>query len=78
MANSHLKVLSTADVAKRMGLADASVRRFAIDGILKGRKLGARSWEFDEDDVAKFIRSYDASLDPAQGGGPRGPRSHKK
>ena len=77
MANSHLKVLSTADVAKRMGLADASVRRFAIDGILKGRKLGARSWVFDEDDVAKFIRTYDASLDPALGGGPRGPRTRK-
>ena len=78
MANSHLKVLSTADVAKRMGLASASVRRFAIVGILKGRKLGARSWVFDEDDVAKFIRTYDASLDRSLGGGPRGPRSRKK
>jgi excisionase family DNA binding protein len=78
MANSHLKVLSTADVAKRMGVASASVRRFAIDGMLKGRKLGARAWVFDEDEVDKFIRSYDASLDPALGGGPRGPRSRKK
>jgi hypothetical protein len=46
--------------------------------MLKGRKLGARAWVFDEDEVDKFIRSYDANLDPSLGGGPRGPRSRKK
>jgi CDP-6-deoxy-D-xylo-4-hexulose-3-dehydrase len=33
---------------------------------------------FDEDEVKKFVRSYEASLDPSLGGGPRGPRSRKK
>jgi predicted DNA-binding transcriptional regulator AlpA len=77
MVNAHLKVLSTADVAKKMGLATASVRRFAISGDLKGRKLGARSWVFDEDEVEKFIRRYDKELDPASGGRPRGAKPRK-
>jgi excisionase family DNA binding protein len=77
MANSHLKVLSTADVARRMGLTTASVRRFAIAGELRGRKLGARSWVFDEDDVERFIRKHDESLDPASGGRPRSEKPSK-
>lgn len=78
MAASQPKVLSTADVAKRMGVSTASVRRYAIDKLLKGRKLGARSWVFDPDEVERFIRDYDASIDPSLGGGPRGPRSRQK
>jgi len=78
MANAHMKVLSTGDVARRMGLATASVRRFAIDGALKGRKLGARTWVFDEDEVEKFIRRYDDAIDPASGGRPRSGTPRKK
>jgi len=78
MATIKIKTLSTGQVADLMGLSTASVRRFAIDGLLKGRRHGARAWVFDEDDVQKFIRSYESSLDPALGGGPRGPRARKK
>ena len=78
MAKIRIKPLSTGQVAEMMGLSTASVRRFAINGLLKGQRHGARAWQFDEDEVQKFIRSYDASLDPSLGGGPRGPRSRKK
>ena len=78
MATIKIKTLSTGEVADLMGLSTASVRRFAIDGILKGRRHGARAWVFDEDDVRKFVRSYEASLDPSVGGGPRGPRTRTK
>lgn len=71
MANAHMKVLSTSDVAKLMGVRTASVRRYAIAGDLKGRKLGARAWVFDEEEVEKFIRRYDAGLEPTNGGRPR-------
>jgi len=71
MANAHLRVLSTGDVAKRMGVTTATIRRFAIAGQLKGRKLGERSWVFDEEDVDRFIRRYDGDIDPAAGGRPR-------
>jgi hypothetical protein len=77
MATIKIKTLSTGQVADLMGLSTASVRRFAIDGLLKGRRHGARAWVFDEDDVRKFIRSYEAGLDPTLGGGPRGPRARK-
>jgi phage terminase Nu1 subunit (DNA packaging protein) len=78
MATIKIKTLSTGQVADLMGLSTASVRRFAIDGLLKGRRHGARAWVFDDDVVKKFIRSYEASLDKSLGGGPRGPRSRGK
>jgi len=78
MATIKIRTLSTGQVAEMMGLSTASVRRFAIDGLLKGRRHGARAWVFDEDEVKRFIRSYESSLDPSLGGGPRGPRSRKK
>ena len=69
MANAHLKVLSTLEVARRLGMTTASVRRFALAGELVGRKIGERAWAFDEDEVAKFIRSRDRR-DTSKGGRP--------
>lgn len=78
MANAHKKVLSTHQVAKRMGLQTASVRRFAIAGELVGRKLTERAWVFDEDDVEKFIRRRELERDPALGGRPKSGGPGKK
>lgn len=73
MANAHLRVLGTSEVAKRMGLTTASVRRFAISGDLKGRKLAGErgGWVFDEDEVERFIKRQEKDRDPAKGGRPR-------
>jgi hypothetical protein len=73
MANAHLRVLGTSEVALRMGLTTASVRRFAISGDLKGRKLaGDRGgWVFDEDEVERFIKRQEKDRDPSKGGRPR-------
>jgi len=71
MANAHKKVLSTYQVAERMGVRTASVRRFAISGELVGRKLTERAWVFDEDEVEKFIRRRGRGGDPGKGGRPK-------
>lgn len=73
MANAHLRVLGTSEVAKRMGLTTASVRRFAISGDLKGRKLAGErgGWVFDEDEVERFIKRQEKDRDPSKGGRPR-------
>jgi hypothetical protein len=78
VANAHNKVLCTLQVAKRLGLQTASVRRFAISGELVGRKLHDRAWVFDEDDVEKFARQRERSHDPARGGRPKSGGPGKK
>lgn len=70
MANAHLRVLSTHEVAKKLGMTTSSIRRLAIAGELVGRKIGERAWAFDEDEVEKFKRRDAKS--PSKGGRPRG------
>jgi len=71
MANAHRKVLSTHEVAQRIGVRTASVRRFAISGDLVGRKLTERAWVFDAEEVEKFIRRRGRGGDPGRGGRPK-------
>jgi len=70
MANAHLRVLSTREVARKLGLTTGSVRRLALSGELVGRKIGERAWAFDEDEVEKFKRRDDRD-DGSKGGRPR-------
>lgn len=70
MANAHLRVLSTREVARKLGMTTGSIRRLALSGELVGRKIGERAWAFDEDEVEKFQRR-DAKDDGTRGGRPR-------
>jgi excisionase family DNA binding protein len=45
-------MLRVNQVARRLGIAPRTVRKWAVEGILKGYKCGPRLWFFDESDLA--------------------------
>lgn len=71
MAAAPLKILSTLEVARRLGMTTASIRRFAIAGDLVGTKVGQRSWAFNPRDVEAFARKRERDRDPQKGGRPK-------
>jgi excisionase family DNA binding protein len=57
MRSMTFKLLTTADVAKRLGITEPSrIRQLAISGELKGTKIGP-NWVFEEADVARFEKN---------------------
>ena len=49
-----MKLLTVRDTAKQLALAPKTVRRWIIEGTIRGVKLG-RHWRIDSDDLAVFI-----------------------
>ena len=54
-----MKLLSTSEVAKRLGIHHYSVCRIIREGRLRAQKIG-RSWVVLEEDVDSLARSYKA------------------
>lgn len=58
VADNLIAMLTTKQVAERLGVTDARVRQLAIGGKLYGEKYG-RDWLFDENDVADYLTERD-------------------
>ena len=54
-----MKLLSTSEVAKRLGIHHYSVCRIIREGRLRAQKIG-RSWVVLEEDVDSLAQSYEA------------------
>ena len=54
-----MKLLSTSEVAKRLGIHHYSVCRIIREGRLRAQKIG-RSWVVLEEDVESLAQSYEA------------------
>ncbi len=54
-----MKLLSTSQVAKRLGIHHFSVCRIIREGRLRAQKIG-RSWVVLEEDVDSLAQSYEA------------------
>ena len=62
------RLLSTNNVAKRIGLPERTVRYFAQIGIIPAYKPGKRSWRFRPRDIEQYIkdRENEAACDYRQ------------
>lgn len=49
------KLLSSREVAARLGLALGTVQRYLKEGQIKGAKFGGRKWKIRPSEVEKFI-----------------------
>ena len=54
-----MKLLSTSEVAKRLGIHHFSVCRIIREGRLRAQKIG-KSWVVLEEDVESLAQSYEA------------------
>ena len=63
-----MELISTAEVAQRLGIHHYSVCRIIRDGRLRAQKIG-KSWVVRSDDVAKLAKTYE--------GRPGRPKKHK-
>ena len=63
-----MELISTAEVAQRLGIHHYSVCRIIRDGRLRAQKIG-KSWVVRSDDVAKLAKTYE--------GQPGRPRNRK-
>lgn len=55
----EVDLMDTTEVAAYLGLTTGRVRQLAIDGLLKGQRLGGKqrgAWAFVRDDVEEFKR----------------------
>ena len=63
-----MELISTAEVAHRLGIHHYSVCRIIRDGRLRAQKIG-KSWVVMSEDVAKLAKTYEAR--------PGRPKKHK-
>ena len=54
-----MELISTAEVAQRLGIHHYSVCRIIRDGRLRAQKIG-KSWVVLSEDVAKLAQTYEA------------------
>ena len=54
-----MELISTAEVAQRLGIHHYSVCRIIRDGRLRAQKIG-KSWVVMSEDVAKLAKTYEA------------------
>ena len=52
-----MKLLSTAEVARRLGIHHYSVNRLIRRGLLPAQKIG-KTWAVEEEDAERLARSY--------------------
>lgn len=52
-----MKLLSTAEVARRLGIHHYSVNRLIRRGLLQAQKIG-KTWAVEEEDAERLARSY--------------------
>ena len=68
--NARMGLLTSNQVAERIGTTDATVRRWLAAGQLKGTKLGTGSharWVIDERSLAAFLRVEENRQGPKPG-----------
>jgi hypothetical protein len=60
MARKEKELMNTDQVADRLKLSTGRVRQLAIDGLLKGQRIGSDTrgvWVFRVEDVEEFART---------------------
>ncbi len=62
------KLLTVIEVADRLGVTHSYICRLLRDGVMQGRKLGAKMWVVPESEIERF-------RDPSDVGRPRSRRS---
>jgi len=53
------KLLTVTEVADRLGVTHSYVCRLLRDGVMQGRKLGAKIWVIPESEAERFRESPD-------------------